>query len=75
MHRLYAILSSLNGATRFSSLFSPLCLSSDIIKLSEPYRKFPFLNYNVSIPKYLVLIYLPYLTSMSFILILNNSNR
>lgn len=50
MHRLYAILLSLSSMTSYSSLFSPLALSSDVIKFSEPHRKFPFLQYNPSVP-------------------------
>ncbi|KAF8795694.1 Protein misato like protein [Argiope bruennichi] len=46
MNRLYAVLNSMSNLNRNCSLFSPLSLSDDIVTQSEPYKNFPFIDYN-----------------------------
>ncbi|PRD23362.1 UNVERIFIED_CONTAM: Protein misato-like protein 1 [Trichonephila clavipes] len=46
MHRLYAILNSMNNLNNYCTFFSPLSLSEDVVKLAEPYKSFPFIEYD-----------------------------
>ncbi|GFQ83791.1 protein misato homolog 1 [Trichonephila clavata] len=46
MHRLYAILNSMNNLNNYCTFFSPLSLSEDVVKLAEPYKSFPFIKYD-----------------------------
>ncbi|XP_035229143.1 protein misato homolog 1-like [Stegodyphus dumicola] len=49
MHRLFAILLSMSNMNIHSSFFSPLSFSDDVVKLAEPYRTFPFIQYDVKL--------------------------
>ncbi|KFM62795.1 Protein misato-like protein, partial [Stegodyphus mimosarum] len=49
MRRLFAILLSLDKMNSYSSLFSPLSFSDDVVELTEPYRTFPFIQYDVKL--------------------------
>ncbi|KAG8171034.1 hypothetical protein JTE90_005176 [Oedothorax gibbosus] len=46
MHRLYAALNSMNSMNSYSTFFSPLSFSNDIVKLSQPFISFPHLQYD-----------------------------
>ncbi|CAL1300914.1 unnamed protein product [Larinioides sclopetarius] len=46
MNRLYAVLNSMSNLNNNCSFFSPLSLSDDIVTQSQPYKSFPFLDYN-----------------------------
>lgn len=46
MHRLYAILNSMSNMNNYCSFFSPLSLSDDVVKLTGPYKSFPYIEYN-----------------------------
>ncbi|GBO37562.1 hypothetical protein AVEN_36452-1, partial [Araneus ventricosus] len=46
MNRLYAVLNSMCNLNNNCSLFSPLSLSDDIVSQSQPYKSFPFIDYN-----------------------------
>ncbi|GFS28326.1 protein misato homolog 1 [Nephila pilipes] len=49
MHRLYAILNSMSNLNNYCSFFIPLSVSDDVVKLTEPFKSFPFIEYNPSL--------------------------
>ncbi|XP_054718061.1 protein misato homolog 1-like isoform X2 [Uloborus diversus] len=46
LHRLFAVTTTLSNLNSFATCFSPLSLCDDVVRQTEPFRKFPYLQYN-----------------------------